>query len=89
MPTTCGRSVATSWPWNASRGQAAKERSSAQEHLVDIAKRRLDAAKEIYKTLGQAAAGKVKYDLDLGYFQAEAENRRPKLISKSCKSARS
>jgi HlyD family secretion protein len=52
------------------------DRLSAQEHLVDIARRRLDAAKEIYKTLGQAAAGKVKYDLDLAYFQAEAENQK-------------
>ena len=50
------------------------ERLSSQEQLVDIAKRRLDAAKEIYKTIGTAAVGKVKYDLDLAYFQAEAEN---------------
>jgi len=52
------------------------DRLSAQEHLVDIAKRRLDAAKEIYKTLGQAAVGKVKYDLDLAFFQAEAESQK-------------
>ena len=55
------------------------DRLSAQEHLVDIAKRRLDAAKEIYKTLGQAAVGKVKYDLDLAYFQAEAESQKAQI----------
>jgi HlyD family secretion protein len=50
-----------------------KERLDAQEKLVDLAKRRLDTSKEIYKTLGQAAQGKVKYDLDMAYYQAEAE----------------
>jgi len=56
-----------------------KDRLTAQERLLDIAKRRLDAATEIYKTLGQAAAGKVKYDLDMAYFQAEAEHQRAQI----------
>jgi HlyD family secretion protein len=53
-----------------------KDRLDTQKSLLDIAKRRLDAATEIYKTLGQAATGKVKYDLDMAYFQADAEHRR-------------
>ena len=55
------------------------DRLRTQEHLADVAKRRLDAAKEIYKTLGQAATGKVKYDLDLAFFQAEAENLKAQI----------
>jgi HlyD family secretion protein len=51
-----------------------KERLGTQERLLDVARQRLDAAKEIYKTMGQAAVGKVKYDLDLARFQAEAEH---------------
>jgi HlyD family secretion protein len=56
-----------------------KDRLDTQKSLLDVAKRRLDASKEIYKTLGQAATGKVKYDLDLAYFQAEAEHLRAQI----------
>jgi HlyD family secretion protein len=59
--------------------QLKKDRLSTQERLVDIAKRRLDAAGEIYKVLGQSATGKVKYDLDMAYFQAEAEHLRAQI----------
>lgn len=50
-----------------------KERLDTREKVVDLAKRRLQASTDIYKTLGPAASGKVKYDLDMAYFQAEAE----------------
>jgi HlyD family secretion protein len=56
-----------------------KDRLSTQERLLDIAKRRLDAATDIYKVLGQAATGKVKYDLDMAFFQAEAEHLRAQI----------
>jgi HlyD family secretion protein len=56
-----------------------KDRLDTQKSLLDIAKRRLDTATEIYKTLGQAATGKVKYDLDMAYFQADAEHRRAQI----------
>jgi HlyD family secretion protein len=56
-----------------------KDRLTTQERVLDVTKRRLDAAKEIYKTLGQAAAGKVKYDLDMAYFQAEAEHLKAEI----------
>jgi HlyD family secretion protein len=59
--------------------QLKKDRLDTQKNLLDVAKRRLDAAKEIYKTLGQAATGKVKYDLDMAYFQAEAEHLRAQI----------
>jgi HlyD family secretion protein len=55
------------------------DRLSTQERLLDVAKRRLDAAGDIYKVLGQAATGKVKYDLDMAYFQADADHLRAQI----------
>jgi HlyD family secretion protein len=51
-----------------------KDRLESQAKVIDLAKRRLDTSKEIYKTMGQSAQGKVKYDLDMASYQAEAES---------------
>ena len=52
-----------------------KDRLEAQEHLVDVTKRRLKAASEIYQKVGKALQDNAqeRHQLDLGYYQAEAE----------------
>jgi HlyD family secretion protein len=56
-----------------------KDRLDAQEKVVELARRKLDTSKKIYETMGQAAQGKVKYELDLAYYQAEADSLKAQL----------
>jgi HlyD family secretion protein len=50
-----------------------KDRLEAAEKLADLSRRKLDTSKKIYDTMGQAAQGRVRYELDMTYYQSEAD----------------